>query len=262
MDGVAARGVCVWRGTGRDRLIITLNPHLFSAAPLPPDDAASLNALVSSANASLDALHLSIKHVTLPAVDGDADEDDDAPSTPSRGAWALVNADPEAAARAHGAAWGPGVGAFLKAVLSAAAATGGVAGVVDQAAALAVAADDAPPQAAEAAAPVAAAAASPGGGRDGSATPTPARAPTHARPKPLPLAARRDAISAFVSGGWLRRVRGGAALAIGPRSFLELGGVLAHAPGVRPRVVAEWRAMGVVIEDGAVGEESEMEMSE
>ena len=209
---------------------------------------------MSSANACLDALHLSIKHVTLPAVDSDDDDDDAPPSTPA-GAWALVNADPDAAARAHGAAWGPGVGAFLKAVLSATAAGGGVVGVVEERAALGVVVDDAPPEAQ----PTPAAAASPGDDGDGAATPTPARAPTQARAKPLPLAARRDAIATFVSGGWLRRVRGGAALAIGPRSFLELGGVLARAPGVRPRVVAAWRAMGVVIEGvGGAGEEIEM----
>ena len=53
--------------------------------------------------------------------------------------------------------------------------------------------------------------------------------------------------TASAEGGWLRRTEGGG-FAIGPRAFLELGGLLTGVEGVSEAVLEEWGAMGVVVE--------------
>ena len=208
-----------------------LPPRPLSAAPLPPADAAAFAALVSSANAALDPLHMAIKHVDLPAGGG--------------GAWTLVNADPDDAARAHGAPWpSPAVGAYLRAVLTAAAAAGDAAGSLQAEAALAVEAAVEGGGDRAARSPASASAASPAPPSPDAAAAAPARA--IAPPKPLTRSAKRAALASICEGGWMRRTEGGG-FAIGPRAFLELGGLLTGVVGGCEAVLEEWGAMGVVV---------------
>lgn len=192
------------------------------AGPLTPTDAASLSTLVAAANAALDRLHLHLARVRLPAVGGQGEGERDV-------VWAAVNTDPDAAATAHGAPYTPPELAFLRGVLELMAVVGGVAGEVGVAEALAV---DAVPRAE-------AAPASPAG--DAPAAP---RIP----PKALPRAARAGALHRFADDGWLRTVAARARdtrdapprFAIGPRSFLELRGLLLAVDGVPAAVREAW----------------------